>query len=529
MSELRRARRAPVAVAALAALAATLAVAPGARAQPAGAGLREREAIALAADKSPRLRAALLQADRDRWDVRGEEARYTLVFLADGGFTRTAIPMLSGDGTAVNPSESVELGVGLHQRLVWGTDFQLRLGGSWELGHASDPLTGDALLVGPAYGLDLRFAVSQPLLRGFGRDVGEAGLVRAEASVAASERASDRVASELLQNVSGAYWELWYAERALGIERDSRTLSERERDEATARLDSGSGAPNDILPFETRVAQREEAVAVAELERARRRTALAAAAGLRPSAELGVPVDEPPVPDEPPADAVERAVAGSPAVREAEAALALAEVQARTADDPLRPRLDLEAYLEARGLGNRSVPPALAQFGKLGALSAHVGLVFELPVEDTTQRAAAAQAALGVEIARQKLEEARQSVAASVEADLERVRAARRRVELADRTSGLAERQLGAARDRFLAGDATPLHVLQAEEDLRAARLRAARARVDLVAASLSIDHATGRLLERYAARLRDASLASAATAARAGGEEPAPSDAAGD
>ena len=43
--------------------------------------------------------------------------------------------------------------------------------------------------------------------------------------------------------------------------------------------------------------------------------------------------------------------------------MTVAEVQARTATDATRSRLDLDAYLEARGLGNDDAGAAFAQVG----------------------------------------------------------------------------------------------------------------------------------------------------------------------
>jgi len=55
-----------------------------------------------------------------------------------------------------------------------------------------------------------------------------------------------------------------------------------------------------------------------------------------------------------------------------------------------------------------------------------------------------------------------------------------------------------AEQARLSTGASTPLIVVEAEENLRSAELRVARARADLMQTSLKIDHLTGALLLRH-------------------------------
>ena len=70
-------------------------------------------------------------------------------------------------------------------------------------------------------------------------------------------------------------------------------------------------------------------------------------------------------------------------------------------------------------------------------------------------------------------------------------------MELATRTVGLAERQLAAEQSRYATGGATSLQVLEAEENVRNARLRLARAELDLRNSAAAVEHETGGLLDR--------------------------------
>jgi outer membrane protein TolC len=452
---------------------------------------------------NPGLRAALVRLQSARLSVQSEQARFDPVLVLDSGVTRTETPFLvRPESTRTSQSTNAELGVGARKHLVWGTDLQLRLSGSWQLSESPQTFgmipAGE---LGPGYGLAARLTLMQPLLRGAGRDVAEAELAAARVRRSSAEHERDRVASELLRDVLSAYWELWFAHATLEIQRQSQALAVRQRDEAKARVRTGSLAPADALAFETSVATRAEELLEAEVALEQRKLELLQRLGVGESRpELGDPGEQtPPTPAAPPSDAEREAIAESALLRARAAEVELARVQARTADDPLRSRLDLEAYVQAQGLGNQDVGAAAEQFGTLGAVSAHVGLVYEAPFSDTRRSAEAARARLAVDAAEAELAEARAGVLAELRSALARQRAGAEKVALAAETARIAGAQLAAEEARFRTGSATPLAVVEAETDLRSAQLRVARAHADVLIASLTVEHLTGRLLQSRA------------------------------
>ena len=474
--------------------------------------ITESEVVQTAMANNPGLKASVLELQDAQWALIGEEGRYPFILQIDGGLTRFARPSASLRGRSVDESYVVDAGAEIRKHLVWGTDLALRLSGDWSIAEANRDEQALMALVAqpgvdpdyfgwPSYGLQVRFSVVQPLLRGAGRDVGEAELLTARLRRTSAEHSRDRTASELLRNVTNAYWELWYTNAALGIQEQSRALAIKQRDDAAARAKSGSLAPAEVFPFETRVATREEDVLGAQVEAQRQQTELAQQAGiLGKQAALGLPAESvPPTPPPPPGDVERAALAQSPELRALETSLELARVQARTADDPQRARLDLDAYVQADGVGYDDAAAPVAQVGKFGAVTAHVGLTFETPLDDSRRRADAARARLAVDIAVQRLEQAKQNLRSEVRIALAREAAARRKLELAEETARIAAKQLAAEQARFEGGSSTSLPVLEAEDTLRSAQLRVARARADVLTTNLAIQHLTGRLLDDYA------------------------------
>jgi outer membrane protein len=487
--------------------------------------LSVRQVVMTAKQHNPQLKAALLELESANWDVFGNEALYEPVLLIDSSASQAANPNVFGASVRINRSRRLDLGAELKKHLLWGTDLSLRLSGSTQWSRLSGSIgtlptgvgtggqmtgvgTGMTTVLpgfgnfGPIYGMNAKLSLKQPLWRGRGRDVGEASLRESKAQRTASEYARDRVSSELLRDVLTAYWELWYADAAVAIQLQSQAVSIKQRDDAIARAQSGSLAPSEVLTFETQVATRDEEVLAARTERDRRAHELARLLGDNEQASaLG------PVSDEPASDATfardvleQRALAQAPEIRERQAALQIAELRQKTADDPNKPRLDLDSYVQTQGLGNESVRDAADMFVGGDVVSAFVSLTYEAPVRDRARRAAAAQARIASQVAEEQLRQVRERVIADVRTALDRESAGRQKVALAEQTASIAARQLAAEQARYQSGSSTPLAVLEAEDKVRGAQLRLARARADLTESALLLEHLSGELLSRYAA-----------------------------
>jgi len=340
-------------------------------------------------------------------------------------------------------------------------------------------------------------------MRGSGTELGEQQLRVARINRTASELSRDRVASEIARDVLVAYWELWYAEAAVDIETNALALAKRQRDEAKQRIDTGALAPVEILSFETRVASLEEGVVSAQTDQRRRGLNLARTMGATGGfstnylAEIG---QEPVVSPMPLRQAaVEDALANSPEIRELNAQLRLAQEQIKVSGDSYRPRLDLDAYLQFAGQGYQEVHPAFEQLVTARATSAHVGITYEMPLDDARRNAERTRDLLAVRVSEQRLLAARQRIQTEVETMLEQERASRVRLQMAETTAGIAEKQVAAVTERYELGAAISVEVQQAEDELRKARMRAVRARIDLVTAEVQRSHATGALLTRLA------------------------------
>ncbi len=481
--------------------------------------LSERQVVAAAVASNPTLHVALLRAQQSRYALSAGQALYVPVFGANACYTHSRVPPLIsrsvpgvGAGgmatttlvpdTRVTGSDVVDVGASITKPFAYGTVLGATVAGQ----RASRASLEQAALFGangPGYSVLARLSATQPLLRGAGTDIGLASLRQAKLTLTENQLGAQQAASQLLAQVVAAYWELWYSAEVVRINQASRELARVQQEQAQQQVASGALAPASALPYATQVAELEEAVLAAQTDVRQRELSLSQLLGKPSGVGAGLraaDAPEPPSADEPSeAAAIAEALSNSYTRRQLQAELAIVKDQLKIAGDPLRPRLDLDAYVQAQGLGNQRVPPAFEQFGRFDAVSAHVGLTFEMPLSDARRSAQIQSAQLAAHVAEKQIEQNELEIRAAVASAVAQLRAARDRLALSARTESVAKQQAEAERARFLAGGSIAITVQQAEDSYRQAQLRVQRARVELVLADLNLSTLRGRLLTRYA------------------------------
>lgn len=459
--------------------------------------ISRNEAVNRAMRNSPTLRLAEIDLKSAKAEVQGEQGRYPFYLGADAGYTRsTATQLRSNDSVSSSSSHSVSGGVGLSRQFKTGTSAELRAEGEHFQNDSPSAAAGVTPFAASGYGASFRATVTQPLLRGYGTRVGEADLRAARVAEKASEKALLRTRSALVGDVLSAYFELWYTSRTVDIETSSLALAREQLDQASARLSLGDISKVDLLAFQTRASELEEALIAAELGRQQRSVALSQLMGQTP------PVADLFASTEPSLEGrrfevreVEAAMrADSVELAELEQQVTLARTQAEVAGESWRPRLDVEAWAESAGVSTE-FPNAWGRAAGGQYWSAHAGVVLDLPLDDAGRHAEQTQAALRVQAAREQLEAARRQVGADASTAIANERAARERLTSAQRTTTIADETYRAERERYDLGQTLVIAVQEAEAALRRARLREARARVDAAQARLVLLHLTGGLL----------------------------------
>ena len=134
----------------------------------------EAEVVQAVVEHNPTVRASVVDLQRTAETVRAEAARWRPRLLLDGTATQQATPNLNTQGgTTTQTSQALTFGAQLDQQFSFGTVLSLRLEN--KTSRLEGPLfsgSTDTFTLGPGYGLSARLGVTQPLLRGFGDDVG---------------------------------------------------------------------------------------------------------------------------------------------------------------------------------------------------------------------------------------------------------------------------------------------------------------------------------------------------------------------
>jgi HAE1 family hydrophobic/amphiphilic exporter-1 len=151
---------------------------------------------------------------------------------------------------------------------TFGLQKQLSHGGTYKVGWDGSRLTTNNSFTTftPQLQSSLSLSFDQPLARGFSIDTVRQ---QVQASLKNREIADVQVretVASTMRAVRNAYWNLAYAHASLGVQQQSLELAQESLRNTRARVNIGTTPPIDIVEAEAEVAQREEAVIVAEAQ-----------------------------------------------------------------------------------------------------------------------------------------------------------------------------------------------------------------------------------------------------------------------
>ena len=473
--------------------------------------LSAEAAVGRAAQRNPSLRAALLDARSAGYAVAAERGARDPNFVASvqGEHSETVSrPGLQGGANGGDAaSRSINNSLSANAAVTYTTDVgtQLELGTRTGTTWNSTNWTGtgalpDDLDIGPQYTAQGYLNARQPLLRGAGKDAELAPLRQAEAAARGAENRHQDTASQTALDVLGAYWELWYADRAVAVQEQALEVAQNLVKDAQLRAGQlGTGSAVDVLQFQTNAASIADALSQARADRSGRAIELGRLLGMDPSEAKaldaeGAPPDFGPVPA---LAQLTRDVSQSPALAALRADVERAQVQAKSARNADKPRLDVFANASVGTLwdqgSNFSLTGGRPTYGVIG------GLELELPLGGGRYGADAAGAQADLEAAEARYQAELDAARARVSSLAMNVEAASEQVQLTTETASAAGQLAQAERQRLNLGTTTSRDVVSAEQTLREAELRRLRAVVDQASLRLSLEHTAGLLLDRFA------------------------------
>ncbi|MEC9476283.1 MAG: TolC family protein [Planctomycetota bacterium] len=469
------------------------------------------DAIGLALDHNLDLEIQRIGERRNQWDPLIAEAAFDPLF-------RTGYTISKSSTTSTSIIEGAEVGqqieqdnrnyfLGLSGQLRYGTTWNVRLNGSrFESSSTSEFFS--PLNYRGAYQLSL----SQPLLRGFGRDITETSLRVAVRNALASRLATRRSVETTVASVVGSYWDLVYTRRNVAVQEsalaEARELLEINR----RRLEVGTGTEIDVISAEANI-ETQKAGIIDSVNQLRDIQDVLLdkinAPGFRVGGDSGplfrdvevvptTPLELAEFPVEM-SDAVQMALASRLELVQQDLQIANSEDQLRLSEDQLKPSLTLDGGWTQPG-NDISFDGSWSNIGEDYNWSA--GLNFEIPLGNRAARNRLLQSREDLRMAQISRDQASHGIVLEVTRAVRELQSARQSVETNAAATHLRREELDGETRRLEVGVSTAYQVLQVQNSLLQAQVSELQAQVRLRKAIAAYRNATGTILKGYGIEL---------------------------
>jgi len=462
--------------------------------------LTPQAAIERAFEANPDARVARLSVDQARTQLEAAQGARVPVFVAGTSAGYSERFAATGAGIATNNARTLTGSAGVRYTTDWGTAVSVDVATNtqWQQTNIT-AATNQSVTIGPNYAATANMTVRQPLLRGAGEDGQLGAITTAAVTLSQAERTREASAGQLMRDVLIAYWELWYAERALNLRRDALALVDQQLAETTIRVETlGTAARTDLYRFATERASILETLASAEATRRTRAYELGRLLGIEPTAAAALELmDSGPVVATPidVAAAIDLGLSQAAELGALTQAVEAATTRTESARDAAMTRLDVVTTLGAGGLWADDTLGGLRLPGARPALIGTVALELELPLGSNQADGNLAVALAARSQAQAQLESRKNQLRVDVASSHETLTSALARGALTQDSVNNARAVMEGEQQRLSLGTATSSDVIIAQQTHREAELRRLRALVDAAVASARLRQATGQLL----------------------------------
>jgi outer membrane protein len=466
--------------------------------------------FAVAVRVAPELEDAAFALEQARGEAAIADGRHDFTVVGGAQYQRShgQAPVPGVPGVVTEEDVTVKSGsIGLRKLLPSNGTVEV-LGQGY--GETSSDGTDDVQI----YTAGILFRLTQPLLAGFGpaSAYGDSDRARHHRDAAAIRRTAR--ARQYAVTVVAAYWGLALSWKKLEVARLSLELARKQQSNTADAVKTGRLARAELLPAEQAMATREQDILAAELEVVDNSLALRQLVGLEIApAQLAVKTDE--IPAVAPVE-VDLAAAVAKAIEQSDelkAALvedkgAKAALAGARRDD--LPRVDLVLEGGPSGTSSPLLDPTVSpSFGRAvkeldSGYTIGANLTVEVPLGGNTTGGVAAVNRAIARDAEFEVGVTRAAVAANIARVVYSVKANLLSAKLGEKAVSLAEQNVDAEQRKFEVGKSTTAEVIRRQDELEAARLRAASATVDYHVSLARLEAATGDILSAYGLKMVD-------------------------
>lgn len=495
--------------------------APGALAAgdgPEGKTLSLREALIQGIRHNLELSMVEVRVPQSRLAETIEEARFDPVLEAKGGVSSQKLP--SASAFSVDNLERLDTSLasaGVKKTFQTGLESQVAL-------KTSSVDSNSALISGvnPYYRNYIELDLTQPVLRNAGIEVNTAQLRMAQIQGGQSEFALLEQTQQLAEKIELAYYDLAQARAVLSQRRRSLSLAQELMSANQRRFDAGLVPITEVQQAESAMASREEQVLAASQQaetisnRLKDILELNASGGGWPGPLVTDPLPEQQLPTPGAGEALERASRQRPDLLLQRLELENLDVRVAYLDNQRLPRLDLEGSLALNGFagsnrgGNTTGTVTNSPYdGPYGAAwrdaldgegyEGYVGVRLSYPLGNRAADSRWQQAHWQKKRAIYQLKRLEGQMETEINNALVDMERSRERLAVARRLEGLAQTNLDQEMKRLAEGLSDSFRILDFQEKVVEAHVRAATALADLDRAQARLWRAQGDNLTRFA------------------------------
>ena len=371
--------------------------------------------------------------------------------------------------------------VDVSQKLVTGTELRASVGTQSQLIPGQTPESSADVLF---YNADTTLTVSQPLLRGFGRNVARRGLTAAELRRQDASWSQSMSEQQVAVDVAAAYYRVVSQQAFVEVARQSLLRARRLRDASEAKLDAGLVSQLDALRSQQLVSQAETQLFDAQSAVEDARDQLSFLMGRRDAAPFTVDAAVPRTNADPidVTSATSIALANRLDLKSRIASSQDAENQIRFSKNQLLPQVDVNFALTRR----ETATGFKDSFGVDGFTFATF-FTIAMPVDRTTQQVEYQAALIDRQRRAREVDTLERQIADNVKQVVRERDRLIRNAAAAENSVELSRREVEVAQLRYENGLSNNLDVVTAEAGLLQAESRRIQALADSAVASLRL------------------------------------------
>lgn len=369
--------------------------------------------------------------------------------------------------------------------------------------------------------------LTQPLLRGWGRQVNLRFIHIAQIDQKASRLLFEQQLLETVYGISRLYYDLVSLGENIGVKQEALAAAQKLYSDDRSQVEQGTLAPIELIRVQALVSSSRLDLIQAESEYRQqesilREQLLRRLGDIGSSVTLIVPTDHILVPEHPEPMDVKAltgdALANRPDLAQAALQVKADELSVNASRNNVRPQLNLYGNVETRGsslvpmeqvgspgTGMVTPPPALSQGGFRLSTIYQGGIQLGLPLRNRIAQADAARDEIQLRRAQGRTEKLENDIRQQIESSSIALENAQEAYAAAVESRNYQQQLLQAEQDKFSVGESTNFLIVQDEAFLAQARSTEVAARSDWMKARMSLDRALGNLLEKNGISLDEA------------------------